>query len=167
VKKLYLIRHAKSSWKDLELSDFDRPLNKRGKEDAPLMGELLAQMGVVPGAIYSSPAKRAKRTAKIIAQKVGFNKDINFIDRVYEASSYELLDLIRSFSDKYSSVFLFGHNPGFSLLAEDLSGEYVENIPTSGIYAISFDIEKWRDVGEGEGKAIGFWYPKKDLLIYQ
>jgi len=160
MKKLYLIRHSKSSWKDLSLSDFERPLNKRGKNDAPLMGKLLSKKRIKPDYILSSPAGRAKRTAKIIAKEVGFTKKINYNHDIYEASVDKLFEIIRSLDDDFDDVFLFGHNPSFSMFAEALTGDYVENIPTSGIYHINFNINKWKNIDIKTGKTKNFWYPK-------
>jgi len=160
MKKLYLIRHAKSSWKDDSLSDFERPLNKRGKNDAPLMGKFLKKKNIMPDYILSSPAGRAKRTAKIIAKEIGFSKKIKYDEDVYEATTSTLFDIIKSFDEDYDDVFLFGHNPSFSMLAEMLSNDYVENIPTGGIYCISFNVSQWDKIKKQSGKTENFWFPK-------
>ena len=119
MKTLYLIRHAKSSWKDITLDDFDRPLNQRGKKNAPFMGKLLKQREVKPDLIISSPAKRAKCTANIIAREIGYTKDIVFEPKIYESNLVSLKNVIYSIDDKYNTVFLFGHNPCLNIFVED------------------------------------------------
>lgn len=165
MKTLYLIRHAKSSWKDPDLRDFERPLNKRGKRDAPEMGQRLKKYKAVADVIISSPAKRAIKTAKIIAREVGFPvRKIVTKETVYLADVPTLVEVIRKISDKHHQVMLFGHNPGLTMLANFLvNGEPVENIPTCGIFCIEFEIDSWEKVEEGVGKTLFFDYPKKPL----
>ena len=107
MKKLYIIRHAKSSWKDLMLSDFERPLNKRGNSDAPLMGKVLKKRGIFPHAILSSPANRAKTTAEIIAKEISFHQPIIYNKNIYEASALTLEGVLTSLDDNYETVFIF------------------------------------------------------------
>ena len=160
MKKLFIIRHAKSSWKDLMLNDFDRPLNKRGENDATLMGKLLKEKDVLPDAILSSPALRAKTTAQHIAKDINFTKEIIYERKIYESSVKTLKSVVKSIDDKYSIVFLFGHNPGLKMLAESIVG-FEGNIPTCGIVEVEFDCEKWSDVSSKNAKLISFEYPKK------
>lgn len=163
MKTLYLIRHAKSSWKHDYLADFDRPLNKRGKHDAPLMGRRLKQHGM-PGLFLSSPAKRAIRTAEVIANETGYPPEqIRTDEAIYLAGEKSLLKIICRVEDRFDSIALFGHNPGFTLLANLLSNESVENIPTCGIFCIGFNIDTWREVAAGKGKMIFFDYPKRHV----
>lgn len=161
MKKLYIIRHAKSSWKDLYLDDFERPLNKRGKQNAPFMGDKLKDKNIVPDIIISSPALRAKTTAKIIAKKVKYNKKILFNDNVYESSPIILHKILIKIDDKNSIVFLFGHNPELNMLAEDYV-KFDENIVTCGVVEIEFDCDKWTEISAENAKLISFDYPKKD-----
>ncbi|NIS80425.1 MAG: histidine phosphatase family protein [Anaerolineales bacterium] len=162
MKRLYLVRHSKSSWKNPGLTDFDRPLNKRGKRDAPFMGALLMERGVFPDIILSSPAKRALRSAKIIAEEIEYPlEEIVTLPELYMASAHELLDLIRYLDDVYAEVMLFGHNPGFTDLANFLTEYDVDNIPTSGVFCVDFDVLSWGEVSEGSGKVAFFDYPKK------
>ncbi len=161
MKTLYLVRHAKSSWKDSSLDDIERPLNKRGKRDAPFMGELLKEKGINPELIISSSAKRASKTAQAIAEQIGYpKKDIIFDEEIYEASSRELIDYIKQLDDKFNSVMLFGHNPGFTMLNNYLSKKYIDNIPTCGIVALEFN-NSWKDIGKNSAKYLFFDYPKK------
>ncbi len=159
MKKLYIIRHAKSSWSDEKLDDFERPLNKRGKENAPMMGERLKEKGIMPDIIISSPAKRAKTTAEIIAQKVGY-KNILFLDDIYEAAPETLHKILSKLEDSYKVVFLVGHNPSLNALAEKLVG-FDENIPTCGIVEIEFKCKKWSEIDSKNARIVMFDYPKK------
>ncbi len=150
MKKLYIIRHAKSSWKDSMLDDFDRPLNKRGQKDAPFMGKQLAKRGVQADMIISSPAVRAKTTAQIIAKELHFTKPVVYEESIYEADVESLYQVLRSVDEKYNTVLLIGHNPGLNMLAEDLA-DFHENIPTCGVVEIDVDCKKF----------ISFDYPKR------
>jgi len=161
MKKLYIIRHAKSSWKDVWLNDFERPLNKRGKLNAPFMGSVLKKQNVMPDIIISSPALRAKTTAKIIAKKVKYSKKIVFNEDVYESSPSILHKILTKIDDKNSIVFLFGHNPELNMLAENYV-DFDENIVTCGVVEIEFNCKKWTDIGKENAKLISFDYPKKD-----
>jgi phosphohistidine phosphatase len=160
MKTLYLARHAKSSWKHPELSDIERPLNKRGNRDAPYIGELLKEKGVKPNILISSPAVRARKTAVVIAKKIDYPKGKILIDdNIYESSSTELLNMIKSFDDKYNSVMMFGHNPGFTMLNNYLTDSFIDNIRTCGIVGIHFN-SSWKKINGGSGKAFFFIYPK-------
>ena len=158
MKKLYIIRHAKSSWSDETLDDFERPLNKRGKANAPMMGERLKEKGVMPDIIISSPAKRAKTTAEIIAKKVGY-KNILFLDDIYEATSETLSKIVKRLDESYKIIFLVGHNPSLNELAYKLAG-FSENIPTCGIVEIDFKCKKWAEIAPQKAKLVMFDYPK-------
>lgn len=162
-KILYLLRHAKSSWKDSSLYDFDRPLNKRGKRDAPFMGGVLKDKGVLPDLIISSPAKRAITTARKVAKEIGYPKDhIIGNENIYEASVSDLLDLINALDDSLNSAMLVGHNPTFTALANYLTDTAsFDNVPTCGVVAIAFPGNDWKGVDEGTGKLLFFEYPKK------
>lgn len=161
MKKVYLIRHAKSSWKDLALEDFERPLNKRGKSDAPLMGDKLHDKKVLPDTILSSPAVRAKTTAEIIAKKIGFEKKIVFKKDIYEANATTLHKILTTIADTESIVFLFGHNPSLNELAENYI-HFNENIPTCAVVEIEFDCNSWADISAENAKLASFDYPKKE-----
>ena len=160
MKKLYIIRHAKSSWKDLAADDFDRPLNKRGEKDAPFMGKILKKKGVKPDIIISSPALRAKTTAEVIAQEIGFKKPILYIEKIYEAEVEDLYDVVRDIDEKYKTVFIIGHNPGLNMFVESLVG-FHENIPTCGIIELEIDCKNNKDISALCSKYISFDYPKR------
>ena len=162
MKKLYLIRHAKSSWKDLELEDFDRPLNKRGRLNAPFMGETLKSKNVKPELILSSPALRAKTTALIIAKEVGYFKNIVYKEEIYEASVGALHEIVTQVGDEIHALFLFGHNPSLNELAQKYVG-FEDNIPTCGVLEIEFDCDSWSEIDRENSKIVSFEYPKKHL----
>jgi phosphohistidine phosphatase len=163
MKTIYLVRHAKSSWEDPKLADFKRPLNTRGKKDAPFMGVQLNNKQIEPDLILASPAKRAKKTALAIAEKISYpNKNILFKDEFYEASEKTLLDIIKKIDERFDSVMVFAHNPGLTQLNNLISNNYIENIPTCGVVALECDKE-WSDVGKNSCKLLFFDYPKKYL----
>jgi len=168
MKKLYIIRHAKSSWKDLVLSDFNRPLNRRGKSNALFMGELLAQKGIKPDIIISSPAKRALETSNTIAKALDYSiQRIVYKMEIYEASVSALFDIIVSIDNQDQSLFLIGHNPSLNLLLERLvPTNTIENIVTAGIVELELNISKWRDISPRTTHLVSFEYPKKHLEIY-
>ena len=160
-RKLFIIRHAKSSWKHPELDDFDRPLNSRGKRDAPEMGQRLRKRGVSPDIIVSSPAVRATKTAKIIAEAIGYPKDkIEFENSFYASDVRQLLKKIKAFDDGCKEAMIFGHNPEFTSLANVLTKHYIDNIPTCGVCCVEFDLP-WNEVDENTGELVFFDYPKK------
>lgn len=163
MKTIVLVRHAKSSWKDPDLNDFDRPLNKRGKRDAPFMGKKLKDMQIMPDVILSSAAKRAKQTARTVAEEIGYpKKKIVFDDKMYHSGEKYLLELVRSQDNRHETLMLFGHNPDFNYLAKMLLRENpISNIPTAGVCCIRFDVETWKMVKEGNGKIVFIDYPKR------
>lgn len=161
MKHLYLIRHAKSSWSDPKLSDFARPLNKRGKRDAPLMGDRLSSVSPKPEIIISSPAKRARRTARLIGGKLGFSKkDIILDDQLYTFAREGLLDVITKTPDSFNVLAAVGHNYGITECAEWLSGENLDNIPTCGIVLLKFSVSSWSLIGPDTARVLLFDYPK-------
>ena len=164
MKKLYLIRHAKSSWSNPGLPDIERPLNKRGKRDAPFMGKLLNNVGVRPDVIITSQAKRAYRTAKTIAKEIDFPiKNIVKNNLIYEADTREFISVLKSIPDNADIAMLFGHNPGLTIVNNYLTDKYIDNIVTCGIVEIEFNINSWKDISENTGKIISYEYPKKYL----
>jgi phosphohistidine phosphatase len=161
MKQLLICRHAKSSWKDTSLADFDRPLNKRGKRDAPRMGKMLASNKIEPDLIVSSPAKRARQTATILAKELEFpKKKLSYMEAIYEASPEVLIDCIRSFDDRFDQAIIVGHNSGFTILANLLGNLQIPNVPTCGIVALDFAVRSWKEVKKKEGELLFFYYPK-------
>jgi phosphohistidine phosphatase len=162
MKKLFLVRHAKSDRNIPELPDFERPLNIRGHLDAPLVGERLKGMGIIPDLIISSPATRALATARLIADHLRYPlKQIRVEEEIYEAWRENLVDVLKRTDSDINSVMLIGHNPGLQLLAEYLTEFPHDNIPTCGIVAIDLDIETWENIKDHCGKLLFFEYPKK------
>ena len=162
MKSLYLNRHAKSSWENPGLSDYDRPLNKRGIRDAPLMGKILSDKVKAPQVIYSSPANRAISTAFQIASYFGYDEQNIISDqRIYEAVVSDLMKIINSTSNEYDTIMFFGHNPTFTMASNYLSDKYIDNLPTCGFVRIDFDLDSWSDIEGNTGKLILFEYPKK------
>ena len=160
MKTLFLIRHAKSSRDDPTLSDKERPLNDRGRRDAPRMGERLAKQDARPDVILSSPAVRALATAEIIAKKLDYDvKDIVVDERLYAAAPGDLLEIIQELGDKIKRVMLFGHNPELSELAHRLSHK-ISDMPTCAVAEFSFDTKSWSTVGKEEPVKARLYAPK-------
>jgi phosphohistidine phosphatase len=145
-KELFLVRHAKSSWDDPTISDHDRPLNERGYRNAPEMGRRLSDRGVSPDALISSTAQRARTTARIIADSLGWPEERVVLDRaLYHASATELQEYIGGLDDSHFSVMLFGHNPGMTSLVSHLYGLALDNLPTCGVVHLQFSAESWAE----------------------
>ena len=162
MKLLYLVRHAKSSWANMSLADHDRPLNNRGKRNAPEMGKRLHSRGILPDLLISSTAKRALSTAKKIALEINYEPNKIRTSRfLFHAGEEDIVELIRQQDNNLDSLMLFGHNPGFTYCVNLLSNAGIDNVPTCGIIAISFDTDSWRDIERDQGKLTFFDYPKK------
>lgn len=160
MKVIYLIRHAKSSWADVKLADFDRPLNKRGQKAAPEMARRLASKLLPPVKIISSPARRARNTAAFIAAGLGIAKtDIEYDEKLYLGSIGYHLALLQRMFEHCDTLCLVGHNPTITELGEFLSGESLGNVPTAGIVAISYGEEGFV-ADEAQGDLLFFDYPK-------
>ncbi len=144
----------------MSLADFDRPLNKRGKLNAPFMGAKLNKAKVKPDIILSSPALRAKITAEIIAKEVKYSKEIIFNESMYDTSVRTLHKILTKLDSSNETAFIFGHNPDLEMLTEYYV-EFDENIPTCGIVEIEFDCKKWKDISAKNATLISFDYPKK------
>jgi phosphohistidine phosphatase len=163
MKSLLLIRHAKSSWADFSIEDFDRPLNDRGKKDAPEMAKRLLDKDITIDAFISSPAKRARKTAELFVKEFKEKKgDIIFFDELYMASPSAFFDVISKIDDDYKTVAVFSHNEGISVFANSLTDKKIDDIPTCGIFAIKVKTKHWADFKEAEKE---FWFfdsPKKE-----
>jgi phosphohistidine phosphatase len=161
MKMLFLIRHAKSSWDDAAQPDKDRPLNDRGRRDAPKIGERLAKRDLKPDLILSSPAVRALKTAEIIARKLDYRrKDIVVDDRLYAVEANDLLEVIRTLGDRLKSVMIFGHNPALVELAQRFSSE-ITDMPTCAVAEFRFDAKSWSEIGHIKPAQVALDYPKK------
>lgn len=166
MKKLYLVRHAKSSWADMGMHDFDRPLNERGQKDAPHMAKLLKHHQVVPDRMISSPANRALSTCLVFADVLKFKESGIITDKkLYHASPDAILQVLSHLKEHKGEeedvVLLFGHNPGITDFANALLNVGIDNIPTCGIVGAALDIDTWADIRFGCGKLTSFEYPKK------
>ena len=162
MKSLYLVRHAKSSWKYPNLDDFERPLNKRGRKNAPFMGKVLKELKVSPDLIISSPANRAAMTARIIAAKINYPlESIRYSETVYEFGESALRHVVEQLDDAVNNAMIVGHNPATNALANYIGDQPISNIPTCGIYCVDLDIQSWANISEHCGKNRFFEFPKK------
>lgn len=144
MKNLLLMRHAKSSFEDAEASDFERGLNKRGEKDAPRMGKLLKEKDLVPDLILSSKAVRTSKTAEIVAEKVGYKKEIMYVEGFYLGEPPIYLDTLRAIDDDGAdTVLVVGHNPGLETLLQVLTDK-VESLPTGAIAYLELPIRSWK-----------------------
>ncbi|MDQ6755930.1 MAG: histidine phosphatase family protein [Bacteroidota bacterium] len=164
MKTLLLIRHAKSSWDDFSLSDFERPLNERGKTDAPKMAKRLRKKEIEVDAFISSPAKRAKKTAEYFIKELGKKGDaIILVSALYDACINNFIETIKDIDDKYKSAAIFSHNPGITAFANQLINEAsIDNMPTSSVFAIKANTDKWKDFAKAKKELLFFDYPKKE-----
>ncbi|MDI1242830.1 MAG: histidine phosphatase family protein [bacterium] len=162
MKTIYLLRHAKSSWNDSGLSDFERPLNDRGLRTAPFMGEVMVRSGYVPSIIVSSPAKRAAATAELVRDIAGFNAEIRFDDRIYEASPNTLRTVVSELDDANDSALVVGHNPGIEGFIRYLTGK-IEPMPTAALAVIELAIDSWNEIDADSGKVIQMIRPKDEI----
>ena len=164
MKTLLLVRHAKSDWGNAGLDDFDRPLNERGKKDAPVMAERLLDKKIKIDAFIASPAKRAKKTASIFASAYKKDKDnIIFKDELYGAPENVFYDVITAMDNKFDSIAVFSHNPGITGFANLLTTTRIDNIPTCGVFAIKADCNKWFGFKDAKKDFLFFDYPKSGL----
>lgn len=161
-KTLLLVRHAKSSWDVGSLNDFERPLNERGKKDAPAMAKRLLDKKMHIDAFVSSPAKRAKKTAELFCKEYGRDKDeIIFISKLYHATPDIFFEVIASLDDHFNTVAVFSHNMGITDFANLLvENTRIDNMPTCSVFAITANIQKWQDFKNEKKEFLFFDYPK-------
>ncbi|OGU17708.1 MAG: hypothetical protein A2X61_04380 [Ignavibacteria bacterium GWB2_35_12] len=164
MKTLILVRHAKSSWEKPEMTDFDRPLNERGLRDAPYMAKLLKDKGIFPDLIISSPAIRALTTARIFAKELKYSlRSIRTNEIIYTTGPKEILNMLSQIDDSKNCAMIFGHNPDLTALANYLSDEDVDNLPTAAVLCIDFYNDSWSAISDDTGKIRFYEYPKKYL----
>ena len=162
MKTLYLIRHAKSSWNDPGLDDFDRPLNKRGKRDAPFMASLLKGSKVQADFILSSPANRALTTARAFQDAYGLSDEDFATDKdLYHAYYRDVFRILSKVDDRYENVLCFGHNPTWTNVVNAFNDDYLANLPTCGIAEIRCPIDSWSEFSEGIGTLTNLYFPKQ------
>lgn len=159
MKTIYLIRHANAARPE-NTKDFDRPLSERGLSDAVMMGKRLAKLGWAPEVVISSPAHRALSTARLLVPELLINPDsIQTEFGIYEAMTEDIMEIISELPESVDSAMLFGHNPGFHTLADQLSGRAIPNFPTCAVAAIRFETESWDEISSGSGELFHFDFP--------
>lgn len=165
MRTLFLIRHAKSSWDTPGLRDFDRPLNTRGMNEAPLMAKMLAEIGTKPDLLVSSPAKRAFSTALFFADAFQVkHEELELEPRIYEAYPQDILQIVSKLPDSADTVLLFGHNPTFTQVANFFAkDDFIENVPTCGIVKIQTTAGSWNEMHEDNAKVTAVYFPKEVL----
>ena len=160
MKTLLVLRHAKSSWNDSALDDHERPLNKRGLRDAPRMGELVRDYGLIPDVVISSDAVRARLTAEAVAKAARYAGEILLDPHLYLASPADILSRLKRARENAETVMIVGHNPGLEQLVEQLTGER-QDLPTAALAQIGLPIDQWRDLKRStRGTLVGLWRPK-------
>jgi phosphohistidine phosphatase len=162
MRRITLLRHAKSDWDNPSQNDFHRTLNQRGEKNAKLIAKRLKNSGVRPSLIISSDAVRAISTARLIARGIGY--PIEFIQpdhELYLASPVGIIDVLEREGENYTDVMIIGHNPGLTELANRLSNSQIDNIPTCGVFAVDIEIDSWADLANTQGTMNYFDYPKK------
>lgn len=162
MKTLFLMRHAKSSWDNPDLVDFDRPLNKRGLKTAPFMGELMRKRKMNPDLILSSPAKRAAHTAKLVKEYGKLSAEIVYEERIYEATAHTLLIILSQLDNSIKAPLLVGHNPGLEALLKILTGQ-VLSIPTAALAKIALEIDDWQEISESRGRLEFLIRPREEM----
>ena len=161
MKTLLVLRHAKSSWDDAALDDHERPLNKRGRRDAPRMGELVREHGLIPDVVISSDAVRARLTAEAVIEAARYAGAILLDRRLYLAGPADILSLLRTVGEKAETVMIVGHNPGLEELVAQLTGDW-QDLPTAALAQIVLPIDRWRDLNlSSRGTLVGHWVPKE------
>lgn len=163
MKSLLIMRHAKSSWKETDIPDFERPLNKRGKGDAPAMGELLKDRELIPQRILCSTAARARQTVDGLLGTSGFHGEVVYLDSFYMAESITYLESLRLLADDLERVMIVGHNPGLETLLQMLTGK-VAALPTAAVAYLALPINHWTELKpDTEAELAEFWIPRNLL----
>ncbi len=161
MKTVLLIRHAKSSWGDLSLPDFDRPLNDRGKADAPKMAKRIHKRKIPIDTFISSPAKRARKTAEIFAEQYGVKKaDIVFVPELYHANDETYYQAIATAPGKSDSIAIFSHNPGITEFANRLTDNRIDNMPTCSVFVVKAGVRDWSEFQQATKEFFLFDFPK-------
>ncbi len=160
MKRLILIRHSKSSWKDVSLTDFNRPLNGRGKFDGSLMADYLKSKINKIDYLHSSSSVRTFETSKYFIKQIQFGK-VEYDDSLYHCSATSILNMIRSYSDNYQSVMIIAHNPGLTNLINNITNVSLDNLPTTGLAEIEFNINSWGDISYENSNLVDLKFPKQ------
>ncbi len=161
MKTLYVVRHAKASWDNKFLTDYERPLTDTGIQDANSIGEYFNTKKYIPEYVLSSSAKRTTQTADILIQKIS-KKNIKILTdkSLYGASVDETLNILHAFDNTINQLMIVGHNPTTTMIINEISDSKIDHVPTTGVAIIKFDIEKWADL-KNQGMLIEFIFPKK------
>ena len=160
MKRLLILRHAKSSWADSSLDDWQRPLNDRGRRDAPRAGEWLRARSRIPDVIVTSDAIRARTTAQAVAKAAGYSGEIVVEPSLYHAAAPEMFAVLNGVSDEVRTVLMVGHNPGLEQLLRQLTGEF-HDLPTAALVELSVPIERWRELDETiTASIVEMWRPR-------
>ena len=161
MKTLLILRHAKSSWKDAGLPDHDRPLNKRGKADAPRMGRLLRDRNLEPDLILSSTARRARQTVKRAIAGGELTCPVELHERLYHAGPGELVEIVRAAPNECARVMLVGHNPGLASLLHMLTGD-MGHLPTAALAQVELEIGGWNELEiNAQARLANLWLPRE------
>ena len=160
MRTLYLLRHAKSSWKDVTVPDFERPLKDRGRKAAKRIGKHLGKEKLSNPLVFCSPAVRTRETAEIVLKHANVGVDVRFVERIYEAALGDLVQVVSEIPDEKQVAIMIGHNPGFEELLAYLTGEG-RRMPTAALAKIKFDVESWKDIKEDQGTLEWFITPKE------
>lgn len=160
MKTLYLLRHAKSSWKDPELQDFDRPLNERGREATPLVGRFIRKSKLRVDLLLSSPAARARQTADLVKESAGLSAELLYDERIYEADAVALLEVVTQAAESADALMLVGHNPEMEELLTLLTGEE-QRMPTATLACVALDVDKWGKTRARTGRLEWLVRPKE------
>ncbi len=163
MKSLYIIRHAKSSWGDFTQPDFDRPLNERGKRDAPMMAKRLLDAGITVDSFISSPAKRAHKTCKLFCEAFGRKEgDIKLVEELYHAPSPVFYEVVRAIPNEYNSAAIFSHNPGITEFVNSLGlNVHIDNMPTCSVFGVRIAEDSWKGFADCKKEYLFFYFPKQ------
>ena len=161
MKTLLLMRHAKSSWKDDNLSDIERPLKKRGKKDTKLIAKVIKKNNLIPDVIISSPAVRTTETVKVLKKELDFDGKEIIAENLYMGEPQDFIDALKEINNKHNTVLVVAHNPGLEAYLQILGGE-IEAVPTGGLGYLVLVLEDWKDISlDTMGDLVGFWKPKE------
>jgi phosphohistidine phosphatase len=163
LKTLLIIRHAKSD-QSFFGNDFERPLNERGKSDAPSMAKKLLGRNITIDAFVASPAKRAKKTAELFCKEYNAkDEDISFVSALYHAPAEIFYEVIQQLDNPFNTVAIFAHNPGITYFVNELTEARIDNMPTCGIFAVQANINHWKDFAKAKKEFLFFDWPKNNL----
>lgn len=162
LRNICFVRHAKSSWENPQLADIDRPLSKRGERDAPFLASKMVDLQITADLIITSPAVRARTTARIFADAVELDSSCFIVnDMLYGADVTEIVKMVQGIDDKYKSIFVFGHNPTMTIMANCFAGVDISNVPTCGVLQAKTMVSGWKDWSPEVSAFVGFYYPKQ------